>query len=328
MKKRLLMVALMVVMAVLLCSCGSNKEDLGSNNSVSKQENSGKIKVVTTLFAPYDFTRQIAGDKVDLTMLLAPGEESHSYEPTPQDIIAIQNCDLFIYNGGENDTWVKDVLSSLDNEVNVLSMTESVDKLYEEELTEGMQPEDDEGEADDEGEEEFDEHVWASPANANHISRAICDKLKEIDKENADEYEDGYTAYSSELSTISKDIQSVVDSAKRKVILFGDRFPLRYFVEEFGLDYYAAFPGCSADSEANSSTIAFLINKVKSENIPVVFKIELSNGNIANTISEATGAKVETFFACHNISSEDFKAGVTYVDMMKSNIEVLKEALN
>lgn len=327
MKKKVIMIMLLAGIMFTLSGCADNKNKPDNNTSI---ENSGKLKVITTMFAPYDFVRQIAGDNVDVTMLLAPGEESHSYDPTPQDIISIQNSDLFIYNGGENESWVDNVLSSLDD-VNVISMTKSVDKLYEEELTEGMQAEPEETTDDNSDlseKEEYDEHVWASPANAIKIIRTVTDELKKLDTDNASVYEDNCTKYSAEIQKIDDDFKSVVAAAKRKVVVFGDRFPLRYFVEEYGLDYFAAFPGCSADTEADSSTIAFLIDKVKAENIPVVFKIELSNGNIADTISEATGTKVETFYACHNISSDDFKAGLTYADMMKSNVNVLKEALN
>lgn len=328
MKKKLFIMVLLVLIMYTLCGCSSKNEAKGNKSE--------KLKVVTTMYAPYDFVRQVAGDNIDLTMLLSPGEESHSYDPTPQDIINIQDSDLFIYNGGENDSWVDNVLSSLDDSVNIISMTSSVDQLYEEELSEGMQPEEEEQdetenvdtEKNDTDHEEFDEHVWVSPANAMTIVRTITDELKKLDVNNASEYEDNCTKYISKLQKIDDEFKEIVANAKRKVVVFGDRFPLRYFVEEFGIDYYAAFPGCSADTEADSSTIAFLINKVKEENIPVVFKIELSNGNIADTISEATGAKVETFYACHNISSDDFNAGVTYADMMQSNVDVLKEALN
>lgn len=283
------------------------------------------ISIVTTLFAPYDFARQVAGEFATVTMLLPPGAESHSYEPTPRDIIAIQEADLFIYAGGENESWMTEVLSTLDMEnTKVISMLDVVD-LLEEETVEGMEH-DHEGE--DHGHDSFDEHVWTSPLNAQAIVLEICDALCAIAPEYAEAFAHNAENYCIALNALHQDISRVISNAKRSTVLFGDRFPVRYFTEEYGIEYFAAFPGCSADTEASAATVAFLIDKVKEENIPVIFKVELSTGNIAEAISESTGAKVLTFTSCHNLTKDEFEAGMTYIDFMYQNLENLTEALN
>lgn len=283
-------------------------------------KDSDKLNIVTSLYAPYDYVRQIAGDNVNVTMLLAPGEESHSYEPTPKDIIGIKNCDLFIYNGGENEEWVSRILSD-NKDINAIRMMDVVSQVYEEEIKEGM-------EAEENDEAEYDEHVWTSLDNAASIVNAIKDELVKLDSEHAKEYQANAGAYTDSLNTLKNEIQTVVDTAARKTIVLGDRFPMRYFVEEFGLDYYAAFPGCSADTEANAATIKYLSDTVKKENIPVIFMMELSSGNIAKTIADETNVKTSVLYACHNISAEDYKNGIGYIDLMRRNLEALKEALN
>lgn len=337
---------LLICMAMFSASCGKpgNGPDGEGGNTGKK-----KLKIVTTLYAPYDFAVNIAGDGADVNMLLSPGEESHSYDPTPQDIISIENCDLFIYNGGENEDWVDSVLASVGGNVRVLRMMDVVDRVYTEELVEGMQSgesgaggDDTEGAVGDGGEHghadeertdvsedgEYDEHVWASIDNAIAIVKAVNHELAELDPENETLYGERTEAYVKELSDVRDEIARLVSGSKRKLLVFGDRFPMRYFTEEFGLDYCAAFPGCSADTDADAATIKFLIDKVKEENVPVVFKNEMSSGTIAGAIADETGADVLTLYACHNISKEDYDAGVGYVDLMRRNIEALKEALN
>jgi zinc transport system substrate-binding protein len=256
-------------------------------------------------------------------MLLKPGAEMHSYEPTPQDIINISNADIFIYVGGDSDNWIEDVLKDINTDkTKIIKLMDLVD-VVEEEHVEGMEEHEEEEE-----EVEYDEHVWTSPINAITIINKLKEEIIKVDNDNKSLYEDNSNNYTNELSNIDNEIRSLVKNAKRKELIFGDRFPIRYFVEEYGLSYYAAFPGCSEQTEASAKTITFLINKVKKDNIPVIFHIELSNGNIAKTIAEETGAKVLEFKTAHNISQDDFDAGITYVDIMKSNIEVLKEAIN
>lgn len=295
----------------------------GCNRAYTK--NSGdKISIVATIFAPYDFAREIAGDKANVTMLLPPASESHSYEPTPQDIIAIQNCNVFIYVGGESDEWVDGVLDSMDtSKMKIVTLMDCVEVL-EEEIVEGMEAEEEEGE---EEEVAYDEHVWTSPRNAKLIVQKISDTLCEVNPDNASIYKANTESYLAKLDELDAKFQSVAFNAARKVVVFGDRFPFRYLTDAYGLEYFAAFPGCSTETEPSAQTIAFLINKIKDENIPVVFHIELSNEKIANTISESNGAKVLLLHACHNITKDDFQNGVSYLDLMNRNVDALKEAL-
>jgi zinc transport system substrate-binding protein len=285
-----------------------------------------KLSVVTTIFPPYDFARQIAGDKAEVTMLLPPGAESHSFEPTPQDIIKIQNCDVFVYNGGDSDAWVDRILGSMDTSgIRVLSMMDMVKaRLVEEETVEGMEAEEEDGP--DQG-PEYDEHVWTSPVNSSVIVSALERSLAEADPANAEAYKAGADDYNAKLAELDAGFKAIVESAPLKELVFGDRFPFRYFAEEYGLKYYAAFNGCSTETEASPATIAFLINKVREDKIPAVCHIELSNEKIADAVCEATGAENLLFHSAHNLTKDDFDAGASYYDIMKLNEEALKKAL-
>lgn len=512
--KRILSIFLStLLMAALFTACA------GSSNPAGGSE-SGKISVVATIFPQYDFVRQIAGDHAELTMLLPPGSESHSYEPTPQDIISIQNCDMFIYVGGESDTWIDDILESMDtSKMEIVSLMDLVDTV-EEEIVEGMEDDhdhshdgeiheediedrplsdfegswqsvlpyfedgtldeyiaataeknettpgeekagflekratdymtiditddgltvhtdtgsasgsyayaeyrpvrnedgeitsvwyiyqlsgpaegmpayiafsdheikarahdDDHGDDHDEDhdhedelahfhirygndgidalmdvknwaptyypagasaeeikdalaghdhshEAEYDEHVWTSPKNAMTIVQALSDKLCALDSANSAAYEQNTAAYLEKLGGLDSAFRSVVEEGSRKTLVFGDRFPFRYFVDAYDLAYFAAFPGCSTETEASAATVAFLIDKVKDEQIPVVFHIELSNEKMADTICEFTGAEKRLLHSCHNITKAEFESGVTYLDLMTQNVETLREALN
>ncbi|GHU12703.1 periplasmic divalent manganese/zinc-binding lipoprotein [Spirochaetia bacterium] len=301
----------------VFAACERNRANLNENTALS---------VVTTIFPPYDFVRAIAGDEaVRLTMLLKPGAESHSYEPTPQDIIAIQRCDVFIYVGGESENWVNRVLDSLDPAVlankRLVRLMDCVE-VVEEEIVEGME------EADDEEEGiALDEHVWTSPQNAKRIVEKITAALCEAAPTNAALYREKAAAYIAELETLDAEFRAIAASGRRKTLVFADRFPFRYFTATYGLDYYAAFPGCSTETEANAATVAFLINKIRGEQIPVVFHIEFSNGRMADAIGEATGAKKRLLHSAHNVSRDELGAGITYLDIMRSNADVLREAL-
>jgi zinc transport system substrate-binding protein len=487
---------MMITLSLSVCAlfAGGKKEETANN---------GKPEVVAVNFPAYDFARQIAGDRVNLTMLLPPGAESHSFEPTPRDIIKIQNCDVFIYTGGETDVWVDRILESMDvSKKKIIRMMDAVD-VVEEEIVEGM--EDDEhghedenftiedvkdrslpdwegewqsvypylldgtlnpvmehkaesgekttreyydqyktayvtdmdrvvitndsmtfyrngipvtsryaykgfgvitkddgslrvryqfeaignppngapkyvqfsdhliapGKAehfhlyagnesfaalmknpnpthyptyypsaltkdeivaemighDHEEEKEYDEHVWTSPKNAQRIVRVIADALCEVDAADAAFFRQNADAYRVQLDELDREFQAVVDAAKRKTIVFGDRFPFRYFADAYGLTYFAAFPGCSTETEPSAATVAFLIDKIKAEKIPVVFHIELSNEKMADTIAEETGAKKRLLHAAHNISKRDFDNGVTFLKIQKANVPRLKEAL-
>lgn len=289
------------------------------------------LSVVATIFPQYDFARQVMGGDDNLTMLLRPGQEVHSYEPTPQDIIAIQNCDLFIYVGGESDAWIEDVLEGMDTSgMVILSLMDVVDPLEED--TENVLENPEEHNHEEDGthlhEEEYDEHVWTSPKNAMLITQAICDALCEIDPDNAGQYQANTADYLTQLEELDAAFREVIGDAQRDTLFFGDRFPLLYFVREYGLNYYAAFPGCASETEPSAATVARLIDLVREEEAPVVYQIELSNGNIARSIADSSGARVETFYTCHNITADDFNAVETYLSLMQRNVESLKEALN
>jgi zinc transport system substrate-binding protein len=310
---------ILITLAVLFGTGGCKKN---YRNAVTRNED-GKLNVTVTNFPPFDFVRQIAKDKVNLSMLLPPGAESHSFEPSPRDIITVQNSAIFIYTGGESDVWINKILGSMNTDnMKIIAMVDNVDAV-EEEIVEGMEEEEE-----DEGEEiAYDEHVWTSPQNAILIVKAINTVLCEADPVNADFYRKNTTAYIEELAKLDAAFKNIVAGAKRKTIVFADRFPFRYFADAYGLSYFAAFPGCSTETEPSAATVAFLINKVRAEKIPVVFHLELSNERMANTITGETGAKKLLFHACHNISKKDFDAGLGYLDLMRGNVENLKEAL-
>ena len=307
-------------------------------------------------------------------MLLSPGEEIHSYEPTPMDIKKIQNSDLFIYTGGENDVWVDRILENMgDKRPQTLRLVDLTDTVAEE-VVEGMMEERGEhehepehaedagrdheeagvegvghdleadhdheeadahghsshmhsGDSSEEEHEEADEHVWTSPVKAAEITEAIAAKMAEIDPDNAESYMANAAAYVEEILKVDAAYREIVDNAERRTIVFGDRFPLRYFAEEYGLEYFAAFPGCSSESEPSASTLAFLIDKVREERIPVVFSIEFSNGNIARAICESSGAVRRTFNSCHNVTREQMENSATYVSLMTENLGAVREAL-
>jgi zinc transport system substrate-binding protein len=288
----------------------------------------GGVSVVTTVFPSYDFVREIAGDRVNLSLLLPPGAESHSFEPTPRDIIQIQNSDIFIYVGGESEAWVERILDSVDSyktgKLKVISLMNMVE-VVEEEIVEGMQEE--EEEAGGEEEAEYDEHVWTSPRNAKLIVQGISEALCQADGANAALYRRNAGDYQARLDELDAAFQTVVNGAKRRTVVFGDRFPFRYFADAYGLSYYAAFPGCSTETECSAATVAFLVDKIRDEGIPVVFHIELSNEKIADTISEATGAKKLLLHACHNVSKRDMDRKVSYLELQRGNADRLREAL-
>lgn len=279
------------------------------------------INIVTTIFPPYDFVREIAGDKVNITLLLPPGTESHSYEPTPQDIIKIENCDLFIYNGGKSESWVNTVLESMKSDINTLAMMDNV-TVVEEKIVEGMKADDGVN-----NETEYDEHIWTSPKNSQKIVSAISDVLCKIDPDNRDIYTANTAAYIGRLTVLDNEFRSLAQNAAYKTLIFGDRFPFRYFADEYSFNYYAAFPGCNTETEPSAASLAFLIDKVKAEKVSTVFYIEYSNHLIADSISEATGAKTALLHSCHTVSKDDIDAGASYISLMEQNLNTLKVAL-
>ncbi len=397
-----------LLLTLILSGCGGKAPD--NTAGPGKGDTEDRLQVVATIFPQYDFARQIAGGRADVYMLLKPGEEIHSYEPTPQDIKMIQNSDLFIYTGGENDVWVENILSSLGAEkggprtVRLLDLVENFD---EEEL-EGMMPEkgehdhghgseeeaeeghdheaeedhdheteddhDHEAEGDHEHETEEDhdhvadaatitgghthvhggepdEHVWTSPENCVILIRALTEEFCSADPANAELYRTNGDACREAFEELDTQYLEMAEKAGRKTILFGDRFPFRYLAEELGLTCYAAFSGCSAESEPSAATIAFLIDKAAEEQLPVVFQIEFSNGNIARAISEAAQVKIKRnaakraegaggaagteipriqvlqLHSCHNVTRNEFNSGETCLSLMTKNLEALRTAL-
>ena len=323
-----------------------------------------KYSVVSTSFPGYDFARAVTKNtNISTKMLVKPGAETHTYEPTPQDIIDIKNADMFIYVGGDSDTWVEKILKDVDTKkTHVVKLVDLVSTV-EEEIVEGMEDEDEHehyhdhdhdhakhNHADhdhdhehhhhhdhdheshehkhehDEEEEgpEIDEHVWTSPKKAMEIVKKIADVASEIDADEKTKINDNAEKYVAEIAQVDKDLHQAIDG-KISEIVVADRFPFRYFADEFGLKYAAAFSGCSEQTEASAKTISFLINKVKQEKIKKIYRIELSNGKIAETVSKDTGAEVLELHSAHNVTAEDFSKGVTYVDLMKRNLVALSK---
>lgn len=315
--KKYLSLFLVAIIGIFMTACDAQKDN------VIKDDN--RISIVSTIFPGYDFAKQIVGDNAEVSMLLPPGVESHSYEPSPQDIINIQNSDILIYVGGESEQWVDKILDSMDNKVITVKMMDAV-QLYEEEIIDGMQKEQD---SDDEASEEheYDEHIWTSLKNAQNIVARINEAVVSLDSKNKSVYDKNTKSYIEKLDNLDKEFENLFKTFEKPTLIFGDRFPFRYFVEDYNLDYFAAFPGCSSETEPSASTIAFLIDKVKEKSLNTVFYIEFSNHNIADTIAESTGAKTAMLHSCHNISKKDMDSGVSYYYLMEQNYETLKGAL-
>lgn len=311
------------VLVLFFASC-SKKED-------SKSTEAKKLSVVVTTFPLYDWVREIAGsalEDMDLTLLINNGVDLHSYQPSIQDIAKINQSDLFIYVGGESDAWVED---SLVENVRALSLLETLgDKAKEEEVVEGMQEEEHEHEHEEE-EVEYDEHVWLSLRNAQLLCSAITDLLCQADSKNAALYTANCASYNEKLSQLDSQYKSMVEGAKRKTVLFGDRFPFRYLCDDYDITYYAAFVGCSAETEASFQTLAFLAQKLTELDLPCVFQIERGNSKLANAIIQNSGnkkASVCELNSLQSVTSRDIAAGSTYLGIMEQNLEILKKALN
>lgn len=314
---------LMIVLA-LLTGCTAPIEDPPE----------GRPQVVAAIFPAYDFARAAAGDCADVELLLPPGAESHSYEPTPADILKVQRCDLFLYLGGESDTWVDTILSAIDMKGTAMRMVDCVE-LLEEQTVEGMQAapgheHEHEHEEHEHGPGEvvgMDEHVWTDPENAAIITEAVGEALAAIDPSNADAYRASASTYAADLRALDADFSNLFQSLPDRTMVFGDRFPLRYFAEAYDIDYYAAFPGCGTQTEPSAATIAFLTKKVQTEQLPAVWYIEFSNHLVADSIAEATGTQSLQFHTCHNVSKTDLTAGATYLTLMRQNLQTLTRVL-
>ena len=300
---------------------------LGKKNKTSNNNNTEKIKVTASNFASYDFLRAIIGDNdnIELTFLLGPGKDAHSYDPTAQDLITIQNSDLFIYIGGEMEKWANRVLPTLDtSSTKVICVADDIKTIDEQEI-DGAEPEEDE----DEEEGAFDEHIWTSPDNAITMVNTLEKSMEEIDSSNSSKYKQNAENYIAKIKNVDKQIQEIVDNKKRDRLVFGDKMPMQYFINYYKLQVSAAFSGCSTETEPSSKTIAYLVNKAKEEKTPVILYIELNNGKVANTIANevGNGCKAMQIQTLHNVSKNDFDNGETWVSLMERNLDVLKAAL-
>ena len=315
----------LVIGALALVSC--SKKD----NTASTEAGSGKIKVVTTIFPIYDWVSNIAGDNADISMLINSGADLHSFQPSADDIISISDCDLFIYIGGESDEWAEEAVANSTNpKLKAINLLEALgDSAKEEELVEGMQGEEEE----EDGEEapEYDEHIWLSLKNASALVEEIKNALSEIDSENSEAYSSNANAYIGRLDALDKEYEGCVNSASNKTLLFGDRFPFRYLTEDYSLDYYAAFIGCSAETEASFETVTFLANKADELKLKYVMALEGTDHKLADTIIQNTSSKsarVLTLNSMQSITSKDIDSGISYIGIMQDNLAVLKTALN
>lgn len=335
MKKITALLLALFMLVAALAGCGKQNDT----------NQTDKLSIVTTIFPEYDWVREILGDKADnaeITMLLDNGVDLHSYQPTADDIVKISDCDLFIYVGGESDEWVEDALRNAANgNMKVINLLEVLgDSVKTEEIVEGMQEEEHEHEdaeehehedaEEHEHEEEADEHVWLSLKNAKMLVRVISKALQELDPDSKDIYAANADAYVKKLSALDAEYQTAVDAASNKTILFGDRFPFRYLVDDYGLRYYAAFVGCSTETEAGFETISFLAKRVDEWKLPCVLTIEGAQHKIAETVVRNTTAKnqrVLTMDSMQSTTSKDVKNGTTYLSVMEKNLSVLKEAL-
>ena len=358
-------VVFIVTIAMILGMAGCGK--------TTEKEDNYRLKIVTSLFPYYDMARAVIGDVkgIDLKMIVTPGQDSHSFEPTPSDVIQMENADVLIYNGGSLETWIDTLLDSLNNKNQIqMKMMDYVDVLNEE-IVEGMDTRFEEHDHDEhshkednhnkgkhkedshseenhkednhsedssndsefhnedseEEHEETDEHIWTSPVNEIIMTEKICETLSKALPEEKENFQKNAESYISQLKELDNEFRTIVENAKTNEIIFADKFPLQYFAKEYGLKYYAAFPGCGSDMEPSAKTIAFLVDKIKEDNIKAVFYLELSSHIVADAIETDTGAKPIQFNSCHNITQKQFDSGVTYVDLMKKNVNNLKIAL-
>ena len=282
----------------------------------------GRTRVVCTDFPCYDFARQAAGELAEVSMLIKPGTEVHAYDPTPSDILAVGDADLFIYIGGESDAWADDILDGFGDEgPATLRLMDCVDDLIEEEGDHDHDHDHGEG-------PEYDEHIWTSPVNAMRMAEAVGEALAGVDPDNGESYLAAASDYAAQIGALDQEIRGIVETAKRRELVFADRFPFLYFVREYGLDYLAAFPSCTADTEPSAQIVMSLIKRVAEDHIPAVYTIELSTQAIAKTVAEETGAEILTMQSMQTVSQADFDAGENYVSIMKWNIEALRKGLN
>jgi len=323
-KAMLILLVIIIVLGIVFLLSYRKDENMGNGEDVENNisTNVDKLNVVVTNFAIYDTIKNVAGDNVSLKLLLSPGIDAHSYDPSAQDLIYIKDADIFIYVCETMEKWADKVLDSLNvSEIEIICLIDMIDAIEEEEI-DGAEKDDYEEE-----EDEFDVHIWNSPENAMIIVQKLADVLSDKDKINKETYQKNAKEYIDQIKNVQEKIQEIVDNRVRDRLVFGDKMPMQYFLNEFGLTASAAFNGCSTETEPSATTVAYLIDKVKEEEIPVVLYIELGQGKIAETIAKETGAEVMQIQSLHNISKEDFDNGETYVSLMTRNLEVLKKAL-
>lgn len=332
--KKLIMGSLAILLGVLSISipfAGIHTAEAKTTENTDKT-----LNIATTIFPEYDWTRAILGDRADdvnLTMLLDNGTDLHSFQPAVKDIMKVSSCDLLIYVGGESDQWIEDALESAQNkDMKTINLMEVLgDSIKEEETVEGMQESEHDHDHEDEEEKEYDEHVWTSMRNAEVICDAIAETLEEMDPENKEIYQSNAETYKEKLSALDEAYQETVNNANQKTLVFADRFPFRYLVDDYDLSYYAAFSGCSAESEASFKTVTFLAGKVDELGVQSVLTMEKSDDRIAQTVIENTKAKDQKILqlnSMQSITSEEIADGATYLSVMEDNLGVLKEALN
>ena len=312
--KRIIALCVALFMAVTFISCSSASGD------------NGRLNIVTTNFALYDFARAVCGEECNVQMLISPGSESHDFEATLSDMAIVEKADLFVYIGGESEEWVDSIFKSMGKTADAIKKIRSMDLV--EIYTEESLHEHDDHDHDDHGHGAEDEHVWTSIPNAITIMEKIADEVVSLDETLADTVYRNLEAYTAELTAVDTELREVINTAERKSIVVCDRFPFRYLTEEYDLEYFAAFSGCSSDTEPTLSTVNFLVEKVKSDSIPVLFIIEFSGGETARAVANETGASILTLHSAHNVTREDFDSGITYADIMRQNLEALKTALN
>lgn len=318
MKKILSLLITFILIISVFSGCGNQPEN-----------NYSGIKIVCTAFPQYDYARNIIGSEEGLTLLLDDGADLHSYEPTAQDIISIGSADIFVYIGGNSDSWVEGAIKSAGNsDLKTIALMDTVD-TYDVEYVAGMEHSHGEHNSAHNGDHsEEDEHIWLSLKNAMTITETLCNAICEADPENAGLYKLNSQSYINSLSELDKDYATTVENAKRKTLLFADRFPFRYLTEDYGLEYFAAFAGCSSESEASFRTMAFLIDKTTELELPAILVIDGSDGSIAEMITKSTKSKILTLNSCQSVSLTDIRNGTSYLGIMQKNLEVLREVLN
>ena len=322
-------------MMLSLFGCAENLDQgINVEKDHTLEDAGGKIRIVAANFPCYDFARAITGGNAEITMLIPPGNEVHSYEPTPQDMITIGNCDLFLYTGGESDVYIEEILESFPKKsFHTIKMMDFA-TLYEEETVEGMQVRGHSHDHDsnvpayeekEEEHEEYDEHVWTSPKNAIKMIEGIEEVISLLDSENAQYYKKNAASYVEQIAALDKRFEELVKEHKDHALFVGDRFPFLYFAKEYGITYYAVFPSCNGESEPSARTMAFFIEKAREYKAETIFYLELSNSQTARAAAEAMGADIRELHSCHNVTKEDFKKGVTYVELMERNYHALRE---